>query len=232
MPQNQKYNPKIHHRKSIRLINYDYSDPGAYFVTICTQNRVCIFGNIDNCQMKLNEYGRIVHECVKNTCNHFPQINLDCFVIMPNHFHSIIVINDICIRAGEPRPDNNDQHDQSLQIINIASHKNHAKYTNKIIHANITELHNPVRAGSPRPQNNTGNSAQSLGQIIAYFKYQSTKQINSIHKTDIKKTWQRNYYEHIIRNNIALNRIQQYISNNPSSWKSDKFHKNNNLVLS
>src|SRR4030095_4177746 len=85
-----KFNPNIHHRKSIRLKDYDYTQLGAYFVTICTQNRECLFGGIFNGEMELNEKGQIVGECWKFIPNHFSGVELDEYVIMPNHFHGII----------------------------------------------------------------------------------------------------------------------------------------------
>jgi len=87
-----KYNPQIHHRRSIRLQNYDYSSEGAYFVTMCTQNRECLFGEIVNGEMILNEYGKIVEQCWNDLPNHYDNIELDAYVIMPDHFHGIIFI--------------------------------------------------------------------------------------------------------------------------------------------
>ena len=87
-----KYNPQIHHRRSIRLQDYDYSSEGAYFVTMCTQNRECLFGEIVNGQMILNEYGKIVEQCWNDLPNHYDNIALDAYVIMPDHFHGIIFI--------------------------------------------------------------------------------------------------------------------------------------------
>ena len=95
-----KYNPDIHHRGSIRLKGYDYSQAGLYFITICTQNRKCIFGKIiDNAKGTmiciLNEYGRIAEREWIKTLQMRPNIHLDVFVIMPNHIHGIIKINKI-----------------------------------------------------------------------------------------------------------------------------------------
>ena len=87
-----KYNPEIHHRRSVRLKNYDYSQAGAYFITICTQNRECLFGEIIDAEMGLNEYGTIAkNEWVKLTYR-YPNIELDVFQIMPNHIHGIITV--------------------------------------------------------------------------------------------------------------------------------------------
>ncbi len=89
-----RYDPDIHHRRSIRLKDYDYSQAGAYFITICTQNRECLFGEIKDGQMRLNEMGKITAIEWENTSVLRPNIELDEWVVMPNHFHGIIIILD------------------------------------------------------------------------------------------------------------------------------------------
>ncbi|MDR2911066.1 MAG: hypothetical protein LBV47_06855, partial [Bacteroidales bacterium] len=149
-----KYNPNLHHRRSIRLHRYDYSQEGLYFVTVCTQNRTCLFGEITAGEMRLNETGRIVENEWIKLPERFNNVVLDIFQIMPNHFHGILQI----VGAGSARPEINDSDTDNN------------------------------RAGEPRPY------VPALGNMIAYFKYQTTKQI------DLPvKLWQRNYYEHIIR---------------------------------
>jgi putative transposase len=88
------YNLDIHHRRSIRLREYDYSSTGAYFVTICVHGRECLFGEITDCEMKLNDAGRLVEGVWKGLPGRFPHVELDECIIMPNHFHGIIVIAD------------------------------------------------------------------------------------------------------------------------------------------
>jgi len=87
-----RYNPEIHHRRSIRLKNFDYTATGAYFVTVCAFDRECLFGEISNGEMKLNEFGYIVNGCWMATKDHFPNTAMDAFVVMPNHVHGIIFI--------------------------------------------------------------------------------------------------------------------------------------------
>lgn len=87
-----KYNPDIHHRRSIRLKDYDYSQEGAYFVTICTQNRVCMFGDIVGREMRLNDAGKMVDITWNDLSEHNENILLDSFIVMPNHIHGIIII--------------------------------------------------------------------------------------------------------------------------------------------
>jgi hypothetical protein len=92
-----KYNPDIHHRRSIRLKGYDYSQRGAYFVTLVTHGRQCLFGQIVDGKMQLNEGGEITNQCWMEIPKHYPHVSLDAFVIMPNHVHGIIIIaeNDV-----------------------------------------------------------------------------------------------------------------------------------------
>ena len=98
------YNPDNHHRRSIRLKGYDYTQKGAYFVTICTRNRECLFGGIENGRMTLNDAGMIAHQCWQDIPAHFPHIMLDTFVIMPNHIHGILVITNVPVGAKNFSP--------------------------------------------------------------------------------------------------------------------------------
>ncbi len=86
------YNPEIHHRRSIRLKNYDYSQTGAYFITICTKQKQCLFGDIKNGTMRLNALGAIADQCWQDIPHHFSNADLDCYGIMPNHIHGILWI--------------------------------------------------------------------------------------------------------------------------------------------
>ncbi|MDJ0797804.1 MAG: transposase [Calothrix sp. MO_167.B12] len=97
------YNPQIHHRRSIRLKEYDYTQEGAYFITICTKNKQYIFGDIKQGEMKLNSLGMIASACWEEIPQHFSHIKLDIFVIMPNHIHGILWINKKIPGENEPR---------------------------------------------------------------------------------------------------------------------------------
>jgi len=175
------FDPDKHHRRSIRLPGYDYSRSGAYFVTICAQDRACLFGDIADGVMRLNDAGRVVADSWQWLESQYDYVELDEFVIMPNHVHGVIVI----VGAGLPRP----------YIASGAETKTGAETA-------------PLRA--------------TLGRMVAYFKYQSTKHINIMRGTPGMQVWQRNYYEHIIRNDDSLNRIREYIVNNPLQWALDR----------
>ena len=179
-------------RRAMRLRGYDYSQPGAYFVTTCVQHRKCLFGTIIDGGMRLNKIGQIVVECWNRISQHFPSVELGESVIMPNHFHGIISWG--IAETRDPQPF--------------------------------------VGARSPRPPENTNNRrgevpSPSLGKIVAYFKYQSTKHINQHHNTLGTRIWQRNYHDHIIRDDIDLQRLRQYMQNNPMKWELDQLHPDN-----
>ena len=161
------YNPEIHHRRTIRLQEYDYSSDGLYFITICThQHKTTLGKNIDG-QMTLSRSGEIIEKVWNELNTKFPNIICHEYTIMPNHFHGIIQIN------------------------------------------------NDIKGGPTPPLQQT-----TLGNIIAFFKYKTTKQVNS--DTPL---WQRNYYEHIIRNQQAYEEIAAYIIENPINWRNDKLYK-------
>ena len=163
-------------RRSIRLQGYDYSQAGAYFVTICTQNRQCLFGNIVDGEMVLNEYGSVIRTCWVEIPVHFSETKLDLFVVMPNHVHGIVWLNGRGTACRAPTTGE--------------------------------QFGKPVSG--------------SLPAMIRSFKSAVTKQINEMCNTPGAKLWQRNYYEHIIRNNNELNRIREYITHNPARWDMDR----------
>ena len=172
-------------RHSIRLRDYDYSEPGAYFLTVCTKERERLFGEINQGEMKLNGAGKIVQSIWVQLPKRFPNIELNEFVIMPNHVHGIISILDLNVGAGFPRP---------IKMSN-----------NPSVRGAVTA---PLQSGS-------------LGQIVAYFKYQSTKQINLLRNMPGVPIWQRNYYEHVIRDEHELFEMRQYTQENPLKWDLD-----------
>jgi REP element-mobilizing transposase RayT len=179
MPDQPKYDPDIHRRRSLRLKKYDYSQTGAYFVTICTRNRERLFGDITeiNSKTEVNEFGVIVHDEWLKSADVRKEITIDAFCIMPNHFHGIVVITGSVGAYG----------------------------------------HTPLQ------RNNTFRSpSQNLGAMVRAFKSAVTIQINKIRSTPSMPIWQRNYYDHVIRDDDDLNRIREYIDNNPVNWMQDE----------
>ena len=158
-----------HPRRSLRLRHYDYAQAGAYFVTVCTHERRCLFGDIVDGAMRLSDVGRIIADEWHKSARIRAEIELDTWVIMPNHFHGIAIITH---RRGD-RP--------------------------------------VAPTGPPR----------SIGALMAGFKSASTKRINAARGTPGARVWQRNYYDHVIRNEANLHRIRQYIADNPARWAED-----------
>jgi len=144
-------------------------------VTICTKDRQQRFGEIVNGEMRRNDLAAIVQSCWNDLPNHYPNVGLDAFVVMPNHVHGIIIIMD-----------------------------------------------DPVGATSRRPHTGAGFPRPYLGNVVAYFKYESAKRINKLSTTPGAPLWHRGYYDHIIRDDRSLDQIRDYIIENPQRWSSDK----------
>ena len=198
------YNPDIHHRRSIRLREYDYSATGAYFVTICTQGRECLLGDIAGGVMYLNDTGRMVETWWQDVSEHFFNVVLDEFVVMPNHFHGIFMIQNV--GAGFPRPILEHGGPESVG----------AGFPRPILTPAIQGGETPAIQGGETPP------LPTLGQIVGYFKYQTTKHINLMRNNPGVPVWQRNYYERIIRNDDELAATREYIVNNPMKWVEDE----------
>ena len=197
MDNKTKYNPAIHHRKSIRLQGYDYSQNGLYFITICTHNRECLFGEIIDKKMILNDAGKIADECWLKIPEHFPNAVLHEHVVMPNHVHGIIELANV---AAAPRPDVGVQNFEPVPSPNFE----------------------PLP--SPSPQNQFQHIIpRSIGSIVRGYKIGVTKFFRN--NTDIYDVWQGNYHEHIIRSEQSYWRISEYIINNPDVWENDKFYR-------
>jgi putative transposase len=180
-----KYDPKVHHRRSIRLLGYDYRNIGAYFVTMVTFQRECLLGDVVNGEIRLSRLGQIVEEEWLRTGEVRRNVELDGFVIMPNHLHVILAITS-------------------------------GSGTNRETAKPVGTSRRFVPTRVPTPP-----AAGSIGAIMAQFKSIVTKRINVIRQTPSAPFWQRNYYEHIIRNDKELDQIRQYIANNPLRWESD-----------
>jgi putative transposase len=171
-----KFDPDKHHRRSIRLKGYDYSQDGAYFVTVCTKNRECLFGEIADGEMRLSPCGEVVGVCWQDLPRRYPDVEMDTFVVMPNHVHGIVLVG--------------------AQFIA------------------------PSQFIAPNSEKGMINHAPILGEIVRTFKAVSSRLVRNAGFTDF--VWQRNYYEHIIRDEASLNSIREYISGNPYRWGTDE----------
>jgi putative transposase len=303
------YNPKKHHRQSIRLKGYDYRRSGYYFITICVVDRSSLFGRIVNRRLELNPLGELVGNIWQGLPRSFPGLEIDEFVVMPNHFHGILRLcdrsdgRDRIDMVGDPDnpdridmvsdPDNPDRIDMVSDpdnpdridmvgdpdnpdridmvgdpdnpdridmvgdpdnpdridmvgdpddvrakhwddnfscrpIINLpnasplpASH--HNRSTLPTSHHNRSPL--PASQRSTPTDRPTGTVPGSMNAIVQNFKSISTRKINIYRQSPGQQVWQRNYYERIIWENAGLQRVRQYIINNPRSWQKDKFHR-------
>ena len=204
-------------RQSIRLKTYDYSKPGYYFITICTQNRQKRFGGIVDEYMQLNQSGKIVTEQWNDLPNRFPIVALDQFIVMPNHIHGIIQITvgaPLAVESGAPlagAPDSN------------AAIRNDDNCDD--LRGNVNNNRAPAR-GAP-----------TIGDIIGAYKslcvHHCLQWIKSNNPTFFMGTlWQRNYWEHIVRDKNELGRIRDYIRENPQKWETDKLNVGSgNIVM-
>lgn len=195
-----KFDPQKHHRRSIRLKKYDYSSEGAYYVTIVAWHREFLFGEIVNKEMQLNKVGKIVEWEWLELPKRLPYVELGASVVMPNHFHGILFIRE---NVGAPRhgPTRTQSDPKPLPTI---------------IPEDID--------GQPLP---LGPKPASLGAIIAQFKSRVTKRIWRFPEFKETPIWQRNYYEHIIRNETDLQNKTDYINANPLLWDDDDENPNN-----
>ena len=159
------YNPNRHRRRSIRLQGYDYAQAGAYFITLCTQGRAHLFGRVVNGTVELTDIGCIVAEEWERTPAVRPNVELDAFVVMPDHMHGILLIT-----------------------------------------------HRDDEASAPLATSALRSPKRTIGAIVRGFK-------GAVVRRAGRPIWQRDYYEHIIRNEAALDRIRKYIIANPARWQ-------------
>jgi len=167
-----KHDPARHSRRSIRLPEYDYNQPGAYFVTICTHGHKCLLGDVINNAVQLSSYGQLAATYWTWLAEQYVYVQLDQWIIMPNHLHGVIIVDDVQWCRGGSRT--------------------------------APTKHKP------------------LGRLIGAFKTVSTKRINRTRPASGTRFWQRNYYEHVVRNENELDRIRQYIIDNPLQWALDR----------
>lgn len=167
-----KYNPKIHHRQSVRLRTFDYSQSGLYFITICTLQRQMLFGEISNGDMHCNDLGKLVHQHWLFIPAHYPGTQLHDFIVMPNHLHGIVQL-------------------VGAQFI------------------------------APELNQSAINHTPTVGNIVRGFKARLTCMAHRMGIMPAARIWQRNYHEHIIRNEMSYRAIVNYVRTNPQRWVDD-----------
>ncbi len=246
------YDPHLHHRRSIRLKGYDYSQPGAYFITLVTYQRDCLFGSVIDGEMQLSPLGKIAQDEWMRSIGIRKEITIheDEFVIMPNHFHGIVWI----VGADGVRPDNHVQGLDSVRPDNRVQGLDGVRPDNRVQGSDGVRPDNRVQGsdgvrpdnrvqGSDgarpsdrlrpndnfRPNDGTGayhaplrRKPRSLSSFVAGFKAAVTSRAN--HELNMNGIWQRNYYDHIIRDDQDFMNIWNYIDTNPQGWKEDQLH--------
>jgi REP element-mobilizing transposase RayT len=188
-----------------RLKGYDYTRNGLYFITICTQKKIPCFGEINDGKMVLSEIGIIVYKFWMQIQDHFPNINLDEFIIMPDHIHGIIIIKSKSETKSET--------------------KSEIKYDHMVETPNLgVSTESSIQIGK---YGNAHWKSNSIGSIINQFKRICTIKTKSI---GLDFSWQPRFYDHIIRSDNELNRIRTYIKNNPNNWLNNEYDVNSNIM--
>ena len=263
-----RYDPERHHRRSIRLRGYDYRAVGAYFITIVAQDRACLFGEVVDGEMRLSEAGRMVERWWLELNRRFPHVSTDAYVVMPNHFHGIVVIHSpppdttappdvgadlrVCPDSGDAHdggahagaplqsPDLGGPHDVGADL-RVCPDSGGAPDVGADLRVCPNTRVRPDSTGAhdvgadlrvcPNtrvcPDSGGAHIGAPLPTIVQWFKTMTTNEYIRMVKhagwTPFQgRLWQRNYYEHIIRNERALERIRDYILTNPLHWHLDR----------
>lgn len=194
--------------ESARHPDWDYGNPGWYFVTLCTQKRICFFGTIQNGMVGLSHAGCVAHRCWTAIPDHFDHVRLDAFVIMPNHVHGLVGIMDRLpeeTRRGteETRHGTEEtRHGTSLRGVDD--------------HESGKERRSPMSEITP--------DSGSLGIIINQYKGAVTRTVRRGECTDF--AWQPRYHDRIVRDEREFQAIRRYIVDNPIQWTGDRLHSN------
>ncbi len=229
-----QYNPEKHNRRSIRLKEYDYSQEGMYFITICCKDRECYFGEIKRNAMVLNDIGMITNEYWKQIPEHFPNVLLHNYIVMPNHVHGIIQLthNIDFVRTSHVMslhdetnkpvrtshvmslPDEPDNIVRASHMMSLPDETNHNVGTRHVV---------SIQKGNVPFQNTFAQPISgSVSVIVQQFKSSVTRWCNKNGHTVFQ--WQSRFHDHIIRSDESFMKISEYICNNPRMWSEDKFY--------
>ena len=196
-------------KNSLRLPDYDYSLPGAYFITLCTQHRLHLFGHISDGKMILNEFGKIVEKVWINLPNHYPNMACGEFVVMPNHVHGVVKLKPKeHTKGGFENPEN-------AKEGRFQTCPNEPR-------SNVEQ--NREKGGFETHPNKIHPKIHGIPEIVRALKTFSARKINECRNSPGISVWQRNYWERIVRNERALQAINRYIQNNPIKWQLDRLN--------
>jgi REP element-mobilizing transposase RayT len=206
------YDPRLHHRRSIRLRGYDYAGGGAYFITICTEAKKCLFGEIIEGEMFLNEAGRLVQKTWDSLPGRFRTLVLDAFQIMPNHLHGVFVL---------PGPGLEPALAKATGAPVIQPYEDRRGRACPTL---VGGRHGPQGTASRPPTSGNATSGPrrtSMGEVVGAFKSISTIAVNKLLSRVGTRLLHENFYEHIVRDVDELEIIRDYIIHNPQRWLED-----------
>ncbi|WP_262966364.1 transposase [Methylobacter psychrophilus] len=203
---------------SARLKNWDYGSNAPYFVTICTDNKICFFGNIKEGKMYLSDLGQLANKYWLEMEQKFPFVVLDHFIVMPNHVHGIINIDnplsdsrDAIYRVSNSA-DNPDDVDNPDPIYRVSNSADNPDAINRV---------STVRNIGGVTGNNNPMLHENLSRFINWYKGRCSFEMRKI---NTKFSWQPRFHEHVIRNEEDYLKIAEYIQNNPRKWQEDKYY--------
>ena len=214
------YDPRIHHRRSIRLRQFDYAQPGAYFITIVTGDRSSVFGVVEGSTVRLNAVGQMIDREWRRLSSRFPNVKLDAFVVMPNHIHGILIIEDA--RTGTAT----NAHDLAPDEPRRALTRDGGTADNATDHSLGVSRRAPTPSLPPTHATFGAPMPGSVATIVRAFKSSTTLRVHRMKEGSVGNLWHRNYYEHVIRDQADLNRIRKYIEDNLGRWAEDRMKDN------
>lgn len=219
--------------ESNRLKNWDYSSNAIYFLTICSNQRACIFGIVENEKMILNENGAIVEEEILNSITIRQNWIFHNWEVMPNHIHLLIeikkpVIPKFSYSAKTIHPDDTDIELRNLYVSHsVETH--HVDAHNEETHSNASLPNTPTNEN----ENNTkklSRRPRSISSFVGGIKGTVTLKINELNNQFEGSIWQSNFHDHIVRSYEEFKTIFYYIENNPKNWNEDAFNPNNSKI--
>ncbi len=221
-PENNKPQYKGKYRiDSTRLPAWSYATNAGYFVTICTDGKKCFFGEVVQGEMQLSQIGEIAQKLWYEIPNHFSNCQIDWFCVMPNHIHGILIINQI-------REEGVMNQTQEEDAMNQTQEEDAMNQTQEEDAMNQTQEEDAMNRVSTRGDDQRGGvtglfnpmlSKNSLSKIVRWYKGRCTFEINQIYEGF---RWQGRFHDNIIRDELALDKIRQYIINNPINWECDR----------
>ena len=191
---------KVKYRiSSARLKNWDYGSNAPYFVTICTDNKICYFGDVKEGEMYLSDLGQLANKYWLEMEKKFPFVVLDHFIVMPNHVHGIINID-------KPLSDGRDA------IYRVSNNADNPDAINRV--STVRKIGGVTGSNNPMLHEN-------LSRFMNWYKGRCTFEMRKI---NTKFSWQPRFHEHVIRNEEDYLKIAEYIQNNPCKWQEDKYY--------